>query len=211
MTSTYHSNVRTDIIPLVLPSKRLLDVGGGIGTTALHLKEIGRAEQVGVIDAVIKPGTAGVDFQSNANLDKRSEVEPFLTENGPFDTILLLDVLEHLVDPWDRVDQFAKHLSTGGALIASIPNVRHISLLRDLIFRNRWNYADAGLLDRTHLRFFTKESALELLQRAGLTIETVRSSAIGAPKQRLFNKLTFGRFRSFFTTQYLIVARREQS
>jgi len=211
MSQNYHGNIRHDIIPLVPKVGRLLDVGGGTGATARHLKSIGRAEEIGVLDAVVDIDTNELDFTSNVDLDDEFAIEESLSKEAPFDAILLLDVLEHLRDPWSRVDQFARHLAPNGQLIASIPNVRHVSILANLILRDDWRYADSGLLDRTHIRFFTRRTAIELLERPGLSIEQIVASPIGAPKQRMFNRLTFGRFKSFFTLQHFVVARRDAS
>jgi tRNA A58 N-methylase Trm61 len=87
--------------------------------------------------------------------------------------MLFLDVLEHLVDPWGAVEIFAAHLPPGGTIVASVPNIRHVSATKDLILHNRWTYADSGILDRTHLRFFVRQTAIELLDRPGLTVRRV--------------------------------------
>lgn len=208
MLATYHSNIRTDIAALVPQAARLLDIGGGTGATALHLKRIGRADQVGVLDRVVDGAMAGLDFASNADLDDAAAVEAFLAAAGPFDVILLLDVLEHLVDPWALVDLCAEHLAPGGVIVASVPNIRYFTAVRDLVLRGRWNYADSGILDRTHLLFFVQETAIALLERSGLRVERVERSAIGPPRWRAFNRLTFGAFRDFFTLQYFIRARK---
>lgn len=204
----YHSNVRHDIVPLVPDCGRLLDVGGGIGATARHLKAIGRAKSVGVMDAVIDDHRDGIDFASSANLDDAAAVDAFLSQNGPYDVILALDVLEHLVDPWRLVRQLAAHLAPGGALVASIPNVRHISVVKPLLLSDQWTYADSGLLDRTHLRFFVKDSAVDLLEQAGLTVDRVEGTAITSRRHKLLNMIAFGRLAPFFTLQYLIRGRR---
>lgn len=208
MIAHYHSSVRTDILPLVPQSGRLLDIGGGTGATALQLKQMGKAVEVGVLDRVVQSDTPGLDFTSNANLDDAAEVETFLAAAGPFDTILLLDVLEHLIDPWALVDHCAQHVAPGGVLIASVPNIRYHKVVRDLLLRGQWDYVDSGILDRTHLRFFVKETAIALLNRPGLTIDRVEKAPIGSRKWRLFNTLTLGIFRDFFTLQYFIVARK---
>ena len=205
----YHSNVRTDIAPLVPRSKRLLDVGGGTGATARHLRGIGIADQVGVLDAVADKDRDGLDFAAACNLDDPAAVDAFCHRHGPFDTILFLDVLEHLVDPWASVKRFSRHLNPGGAMVASIPNVRHLSTSAGLLFGNRWHYTDAGLLDRTHLRFFVRDTAIALMQVPGLRIERVEPSPIGRRLYKLINGLTLGRLRSLFTLQYFVVARRD--
>ena len=209
MTGGYHDTVRHDVMPLVPQGATLLDVGGGTGATARHAKAIGRAERVGVIDGVVEPYRAELDFALEADLEDRDAVERFLEAEGPFDTILLLDVLEHLVDPWESVDLFARHLAQGGAMVASVPNVRHWSVSGALLFGGHWNYAASGLLDRTHLRFFVRRTAIELLDRPGLRIATVAPSPMGSRIHRLVNALTLGLLRPLFTLQYFIVARRE--
>jgi len=209
MTIEYHSNIRTDIVPLVPQVDKLLDVGGGVGATVRHLKQIGRAREIGVMDAVVEDHLDGLDFASGVNLDDHDLVEQFLAGVGPLDAILMLDVLEHLVDPWSVVELFSRHLRPGGVLIASIPNIRHISVSGPLLFANRWTYTEAGLLDRTHLRFFVRDTAVELMDREGLTVEKVEPSPLGSRIHKLVNALTFGSLRSLFTLQYFVVARRD--
>ncbi|PKP92111.1 MAG: methyltransferase [Alphaproteobacteria bacterium HGW-Alphaproteobacteria-14] len=205
----YHSSIRRDIVPLVPQARKLLDVGGGTGATARHLKEIGRVEEIGVMDAVVGSHCDGLDTWSTANLDDPDAVRNYLDEAGPFDVITLLDVLEHLADPWSAVGIFAQALRPGGVMIASIPNIRHVSVSARLLFCNRWDYADAGLLDRTHLRFFVKGTAIALMDRGGLAIERVEASPIGARRYKLANMLTLGLLRSLFTLQYFVVAKKD--
>ncbi len=205
---SYHSNIRHDIVPLVPECARLLDVGGGTGATARHLKEIGRVREAGVLDAVVASHAEGLDFWSDANLENPAEIEGFLADAGPFDAVLMLDVLEHLVDPWAAVDRLSRAVKPGGVLVASLPNVRHISVVKDLVLRGRWNYGDSGILDRTHLRFFVKDTVVELMDRPGLAIENVVRSDIATPRARLLNGLTLGLLREFVTMHYFVVARR---
>lgn len=86
-----------------------------------------------------------------------------------FDTIICADVLEHLVDPWQVLRQLRERLAPGGELIASLPNVRNWSIVRRLL-EGRWEYEDAGILDQTHLRFFTWQECIRMFERAGFTI-----------------------------------------
>jgi 2-polyprenyl-3-methyl-5-hydroxy-6-metoxy-1,4-benzoquinol methylase len=210
MDKAYHSNVRLDIISLVPVATRLLDIGGGTGATARYLKELGRVQEIAVMDAVIGRHTKDLEFWSEADLNDCGAVAAFLTESGPFDVILLLDVLEHLVDPWSLIDTVVPYVCPGGVLIASIPNVRHYSASFDLLLRNRWRYAEAGILDRTHLRFFVRDSAIELIDRPQLSVQSVTPSPIGSRMMRMLNIMTLGLFRSFMTLQYFIVARQDK-
>jgi len=94
----------------------------------------------------------------------------FLT--GKIDCIVYGDVLEHLVDPWTLLANHAKLLKKTGVVVASIPNVQHWTLL-DHVLRGQWNYSDYGLLDNTHLRFFTLNTIHRLFGGAGLKIDKV--------------------------------------
>lgn len=90
---------------------------------------------------------------------------------GRVDCLVYGDVLEHLLDPWKLLAAHRALLAPGGKVVASIPNVQHWSLLEHLL-RGHWTYADHGLLDDTHLRFFTLESIGALFERAGLAIDS---------------------------------------
>lgn len=210
MDMSYHSLVRRDVMPLVPKGKRLLDVGGGVGATAKALKAEGRVEQVGVWDAVAPQDDPDLAFTSQADLNDETAIDRFFVEHGPVDTLMFLDVLEHLVDPWSVLEHFSRHVPVGGHIVASIPNVRHISVAGALLFRNKWTYTDAGLLDRTHLRFFVRETAIELMTLPGFKILSVEMSPIGSRLFKPINTLTFGAFRSLFSNQYFIVTRRER-
>jgi 2-polyprenyl-3-methyl-5-hydroxy-6-metoxy-1,4-benzoquinol methylase len=94
-----------------------------------------------------------------------------------FDVVLLGDVLEHLIDPWDALRFVRGLLAPEGVVVTSIPNVAAWTVRLGLI-RGSWEYTEIGLLDRTHLRFFTRRSAHELARGAGFAIERERFSPI---------------------------------
>ena len=85
------------------------------------------------------------------------------------DCLIFGDVLEHLVDPWAGLARSARLVRDGGQILACIPNIQHYSVIVNLL-RGRWDYQDEGLLDRTHLRFFTLASIRDLFVRAGLQV-----------------------------------------
>jgi hypothetical protein len=89
-------------------------------------------------------------------------------------------------------------------LIASIPNVQHFRVVLPLLFRGRWRYADFGLMDRTHLRFFTKGSAVELMEHAGLRVDAVRASGMEAIHKRAMVALSLGALQPLLVFQYLL-------
>lgn len=203
----YHDLVRTDAFE-VMPEKlgRVLDVGGGIGATSVALKRAGRAEQVVVVDQVADQVLPEVDRAFAGNLEDPAFLETVVAEAGKFDTILCLDVLEHLRDPWSAVDRLRQCLAPGGAIIASIPNVNYVELVGPLVLRGRYDLADAGILDRTHLRWFVKDTAVALMNRNGLTVEAV-VDRVPRAKYRVLSALSFGLLKRFFVMQFLIRAR----
>jgi 2-polyprenyl-3-methyl-5-hydroxy-6-metoxy-1,4-benzoquinol methylase len=207
----YHDDVRLDVVPHVpRKSGTLVDIGGGTGATAAHLKSLGLAGKAGVVDQVSPDPSLDVDFHHSGELEDRAFMAGVIEQEGQFDTILCLDILEHLVDPWGLVQQLHEALAPGGHIVASIPNVRHYRVSGGLFFRNRWSLQDAGILDRTHLRFFVKETAVEMMTHTGLELEYVVSPPrMRHPKlARVVHRVGFGRLDSFVDVDYIVRVRR---
>jgi len=127
------------------------------------------------------------------------------------DVVLCLDVLEHLIDPWTTASRLARLLKPGGVLIASVPNVRHFRVVLPLLLRGRWEYQQSGLMDRTHLRFFTEHSATELLRQAGLCVDAVRKPGLDSIQKRSAMLLSAGLLEPLLVFQYLIRGIRQAS
>ena len=124
-----------------------------------------------------------------------------------FDCIVFNDVLEHVVDPWTLLRTTADHLAPRGRIVASIPNVRHYFVLRDLLLRGEWTYVDEGVLDRTHLRFFTRRTMCRLFEGAGYRVDDI--APINLEDYGRLGRLLghFGRrFDEFRARQYVVVA-----
>jgi SAM-dependent methyltransferase len=124
-------------------------------------------------------------------------------EPASMSAILCLDVLEHMVDPWSAMTKLAALLAPGGVLVASIPNVQNYRVILPLL-QGRWDYASEGLLDRTHLRFFTRASAIELMECSGLVVDRVDATGIFGRTLRAMNRLPV--LRPFLGVQFLIRA-----
>lgn len=108
-------------------------------------------------------------------------IEDFFINNQDerFDVIVFGDVLEHLTDPVGVLRQSKKFLFDGGMVVSSIPNIAHFSI-RAMMLEGRWEYSDLGILDRTHLKFFTRDSLIDLFSESGykvLSLSAVRLSA----------------------------------
>jgi GT2 family glycosyltransferase/2-polyprenyl-3-methyl-5-hydroxy-6-metoxy-1,4-benzoquinol methylase/Flp pilus assembly protein TadD len=170
----YYSYNRPEIQQLVSSSsRRILDVGCATGMMGHELKQKLRAEVWGV---EFEPKAAE---QAEKRLDRvlTGPIEEVMHDlpDGYFDTVILADVLEHLTDPWNVLKNLRSKISTKGEVVVSIPNVRHWSVIKHLL-EGSWSYQEAGILDKTHLRFFTRTECINLLETSGYN--TVRCEAI---------------------------------
>ena len=159
----YHSNIRHDILPLLekKPGQRVLEIGCGTGNTLAYLKENGYASYVAGIEKETECfGSINPVVNEIIEGDAESLEIPF---EGKFDVVLLLDVLEHLYSPFDLLKKVQTALAPSGYIVVSIPNIRNYAILKRLILKGRWDYKDSGVLDRSHVRFFTKRSFLDAL------------------------------------------------
>jgi 2-polyprenyl-3-methyl-5-hydroxy-6-metoxy-1,4-benzoquinol methylase len=125
-----------------------------------------------------------------------------------FDTVLCYDVLEHLYDPWSAARQLAALLRPGGQLHLSIPNARSKKVWLPLVLHGRFRYEPDGLMDVTHIRFFGRRDAVEMLEAAGLEVVSVEHPEPETWKRRLASALTGGRAMEFLTIQWFLLARR---
>lgn len=205
---TYHDLVRRDIFPL-LPERvgAVLDFGGGVGATSGELRASGQATRAVLFDQVADNAVPAIDTVEALNLDDENAVAAALARTGPFDTILALDILEHLVDPWATVRLLDKALRPGGSLIVSIPNVNNLTVVVPLILRGRFEYEDAGVLDRTHLRWFTRQSAIELATCSGMKLEATSANFSGR-RNRYANLASLKLFERFFAVQFKLRVRK---
>jgi cyclopropane fatty-acyl-phospholipid synthase-like methyltransferase len=201
---SYFSNPREDIIHL-LPERidRVLEVGCGSGETLSIIKsKHPNSTTVGIelSENAAKLASTKVDLLKNLDIEKK-ESRSML---GQFDLILLLDVLEHLKDPWTTLQCLVRdNLTNGGTVITSIPNARNHALVIQLL-QGDFRYRESGVLDRTHLRFFTKKSMTQLIEEAGLgVLQCLPTNLEGNSRSALINRLTFGILEEFLAVQYI--------
>ncbi len=208
-TGHYHDHVRKDVIPFIPAGcKKLLDFGGGIGATALALRTAGASSKAGVMDILpVEDQLQELDFNFSGNVEDIAATTKSLRKEAPFDVILCLDILEHLREPWETVKMLHGLLAKGGYIVASIPNIRNYQAVLPLVFRDKWELKDAGILDATHLRFFVKETAIELMTSSGLTLDRVEAIPSGGRKVKYFRVATAGLLNSFTDRQYMVRVR----
>lgn len=204
----YYSHTRSDLLGLLPKARhlRVLEVGCGEGRTGAFLKEEGIAREVVGIETVEEPAEAARARLDEVLLGDAETLE--LPANRRFDLLLFADVLEHLRDPWGTLRRYTAHLEPGGWVVSSTPNIAYWRTAFDLFVRGRWRYQDSGIMDRTHLRFFTVETAIELHRQAELVIESVGHTAKIAGKSLWFNRLTRWKLESRFVRQNLIRSRK---
>ena len=150
--------------------RRVLDVGCGTGSFGASIRKRTGCEVWGV------ESNAGSIQKAEQNIDKvfhgyfgpELELPP-----GYFDCIVFNDVLEHMLDPASTLVLARALLSSGGCIVASIPNIRQFPTVWKLVIRGEWEYQECGILDKTHLRFFTRLSIMRLFQGAGFAIQRI--------------------------------------
>lgn len=149
-------------------AKTILEIGCADGTFASGLKND-------------KTEVWGIELMEDQAIKAEKKIDKVFT--GPcednidklpdnyFDVIYCNDVLEHLVDPYIVIKKLRNKLNTNGKIISSIPNVRYHNTFMKVLFKKDWKYESYGVMDRTHLRFFTKKSIQRMYEEAGYKVE----------------------------------------
>ena len=194
----YYENARPEMVPFVPEScKLVLEVGCSSGAFGKLLKECRPECEVWGIE----PNAEAAQLAST-RLDKaicgtfRAGMPEL--EGRLFDCIVFNDVLEHLPNPEQTLEDSKQYMTPNGIIVASIPNILHFYQISKLLLEQDWKYEEFGIMDNTHLRFFTKKSIIRMFENCGykiLRIEGVKSSF--GLKFRVVNLLTLGFIRDW--------------
>ncbi len=195
------------LLELVRPGARLLDLGSAGG----YLSELARDRKGAAVLAVDLDAEACAESRARGVETLEGDVAEMLAgetlvSRGPFDQVLLADVLEHLAWPQASLERVPALLAPGGEVIISVPNVAYLRA-RLRLLRGRWDYEPTGIFDRTHLRFFTRRTAREMVEGAGLRV--AREIPVG-PASYLAGRsaVAVTRLRpEFLASQLVLVAR----
>jgi 2-polyprenyl-3-methyl-5-hydroxy-6-metoxy-1,4-benzoquinol methylase len=213
--ASYFSWPRPEMLPFVPANcRRVLDVGCAEGAFGESLKKNREIEVWG-----IEP-TKSAAASAREKLDNVIEgvfgPETALPA-GSFDCILFNDVLEHMVAPETALRYARDLLAPGGVVVASIPNIRSFPTVWRLMLHCDWEYQDSGVLDRTHLRFFTKSSIVKMFEGEGFALENICgiNAYRGVPNVRrrlwllykLANALSLRKLDDMKFQQFAVVAR----
>lgn len=208
-SSQYFSNARTQIAPLLpVHARNVLEVGCGAGGTIRWLKETGRVERAWGMELFESAAAVAREHCEDVVVGDAETLIRNSFASQQFDLMLCLDVLEHMVDPWRFLTTAQGLLAPGGKLIISVPNIRCARVLWPLLTRGEWRYADDGILDRTHLRFFTRESALQLGATSNLRVQRCLGSVVPHTLLAKVERWTRGVFNEFTSQQFLILSER---
>ncbi len=164
--STDPGDVGPKLASLVSLTGRVLDVGCGTGSITEIIKLRTRTEVIGIEP---DPARSAAAVARGLNVHCGFLSEDFLAKYGPFDTIVFADVLEHLPNPGQMLLIAKQGLAAGGSIVASVPNVGHFFIRMNLL-RGRFEYRDCGIMDATHLRWFTKATLNQFFENLGFTV-----------------------------------------
>ena len=200
---TKYDDFNRRIPRLVAEGSKVLDVGCATGKLLEYLKDNKRCQVFGVeVDRdMAEEANKRCGNVSCVNIE---ECENLLFEKGEFDIIIFADVLEHLKRPDEVLKRILPHLKDGGYFLFSVPNVAFITVRLGLLF-GKFEYAEYGVLDKTHLRFFTLKAVRKLIEERGLKITHLEG--YNQVRARFFMLKPLGRiFKTFFAADFVIKA-----
>ncbi len=212
----YSNTPRDGIIKLITadPNKpiEVLELGCAMGSTLNRIKRLWPHSAVHGIEYVNEVARVGGYISDIIQGDVENMVIPYSLKQ--FDYIICADVLEHLRNPLGALKRFIPYLKDDGRFIISLPNIRHFGVLMMLILDGRFDYQDDGILDSTHLKFFTKDTAIEMIEDAGLLVETIERNYNGHPEDNDFiirakESLDISMPNELKVFQYYFVARKK--
>lgn len=188
----YFDRINPDILKKIpIYSKKVLEIGCGAGALGKKILETNKRCEYYGIELSEEAVKYAIETNKIASIQKGDievgSLSSFGFEKGSFDCIIYGDVLEHLTDPWRIIKEHKSFLKNNGKIIASIPNIANFSIIYQLL-QGQWNYQSEGLLDKTHLRFFTLSSIVEMFNSADLKIIEVEGRSYNIESHNAFMK-----------------------
>ncbi|MFT5295188.1 MAG: 2-polyprenyl-3-methyl-5-hydroxy-6-metoxy-1,4-benzoquinol methylase [Colwellia sp.] len=208
--SRYYANVRSGLLDHVIKKdgSAILELGCAEGKTGKWLKENGHAAYyvgLDIHEPSIKIASHDLDEAICTDLD--TFMFSSLGEKR-FDFILCGDVLEHLRDPWAVLSDLSHVIKEDGTLVITVPNTQHYTVSLALLFKGEWSYKDAGILDRTHIRFFTRKTMFELYNSKQYSL-VANQALFWGRRDPFINKITLGIFENILAPQWNLVLKRK--
>lgn len=170
-----------NLIPNGLRS--IIEIGSGSGVLAKAIKLRSPATEYIGVEIDSEYSELSSRFCDKVLIDNIEDPTPALIPLIQHTSaIIFSDVLEHLYDPWKTLKFIRDNISSNCSIYASIPNIQHWSIIFGLISGN-FNYSESGLLDKTHLRFFTKSTIQSLFDKSGFEVKSIEPRIFSFPDQ----------------------------
>lgn len=203
----YFDGSRPEMLEFIpAEARRILDVGcagGGFGELLKQTRPRTEVWGVELHPAAAAKAAGRIDRVINAAFGAGLRE----LEGEKFDCITFLDVLEHMVEPELALKAAKEYLAPGGTVVASLPNVLHFYNIWDILINQDWKYTEAGIMDKTHLRFFTSNSIRRLFTECGYSqIEIVGINESYGLKYSVLNALTLGAIKNMRFVQFAVCA-----
>lgn len=209
-SEVYYSKLRPEMLQFMPQGvQNILVVGCGEGYFAKSIRDHLNSElEIWGIELMQEQGLKAKKYLDKILIGKCEDRLNELPQHF-FDAIFFNDVLEHLIDPYSVLSSCKQNLREKGVIISSIPNVRYHNTFMDLVLNKNWNYQSSGVLDKTHLRFFTKKSIKKMYEDLGY--EVLQHKGINRSKSLkpyFYNILFFFTAMDIFYPQFATVVRK---
>jgi 2-polyprenyl-3-methyl-5-hydroxy-6-metoxy-1,4-benzoquinol methylase len=204
--SHYYVRLKWWMLPLIKDGPNsIMDLGCASGVMGNKLLESGKAKEVYGVEIF---EAAAAEASKTYKQVFTGDIETMdLDFKEKFDYVICGDILEHLKDPYTVTSRIYKWLKPGGSIFICVPNVRSHTVLRPLILHGKWEYVDAGIMDRTHMRFFTRSSCRAMIENAGF--QTYHEEMIiSGRKKNALDRVTFRLFEEFLGDQLFCCGRK---
>ena len=209
---SYYGHTRPEMLKYIPKNaKRILEIGCGQANFSFQLSK----EDVEIWG--VEPDVNAANVASKRLFKVLTGTLDDTINNLPdnyFDVIIMNDVLEHLLYPWEDLKNLKQKLSDNGVTVSSIPNVRYSKNIFKMIFKKDWKYTESGILDNTHFRFFTKKSIKRMHNECGLSIQKIQGvnmtkSFLYFPYALVVNILMLFTQLDMFYMQFATVAKKK--
>lgn len=217
---SYFENINMELLAH-LPDNPgdILDVGcatGKLGEDIIQMKKPGSYVGIEVVPSIAEMAKKRL---TRVYVGQAEDVLTRLKRDS-FDWVIMADSLEHTIDPWTILEEVNRVLKKEGHLLISLPNVRNLGVITELLVKGTWNYRDFGIMDQGHLRFFTKKTILKILEEHGFSVKKIYSNPQNRWKKfrgRFISRiisLGLGQpsaYEEFITVQWIIITQKAKN